>query len=202
MKPSFADGCVAGILVGGKSLRMGRTKATLPLADGRMLVERIASVAREAGAWVKEIVILGRCDQLPESLASLPVLADPVPEAGPLSGLCALLEYAGPRWGLLLACDMPLIEPLLLERLHPSLDPQHDAVAFRRGDQDGWHACCAMYHPRLLPSALEELNRGRRSLHGLLASARVATLEPAQGEQQMLMNLNTPQDYDRLLQGS
>ena len=39
--------CVAGVLVGGLSTRMGRPKATLPHADGHTLVEHVAGVVRQ-----------------------------------------------------------------------------------------------------------------------------------------------------------
>ena len=191
--------CVAGILVGGRSARMGRPKATLPLPDGRWLVEHVAGVTRQTGRWIDEIVIVGQCEGLPASLADARRLADAEPGAGPLAGLCSLLEYAGLRWSLLLACDMPLLEPKLLERLCTAASPKYDAVAFRLTDQPkSWHACCALYHPRLLPVAVQELRQSSRSLQNLLATARVAALDPVSGEQRMLMNLNTPEDYDRL----
>lgn len=197
--PSF----VAGILVGGQSLRMGRPKATLPLADGRTLIEHVVDAVRRARAGVGEIVLLGQGVSLPASLADLRVLADVEFRAGPLGGLCSLLAHAGDRWGLLLACDLPLVRPVLLERLFAAVDPAHDAVAFRRPDRpDSWHACCALYHPRLLPAALQELHEGRRRLQRLLAEARLCGLDPAPEEQRMLLNLNTRQDYDHLLRSA
>ncbi len=191
--------CVAGILVGGRSTRMGRPKTALPLADGRTLVEHVAEVASRTGRWIEEVVILGQGPPLPESLAVLPILADVKPGAGPLAGLCALLRHAGQRWCLLLACDMPLLEPSLLERLAAAVTPDCDAVAYRRADRPGsWHACCALYHPRLLPASLVELKQGKGSLQKLLASTRLIAIDPDPGDQRMLVNLNTPEDYERL----
>jgi molybdopterin-guanine dinucleotide biosynthesis protein A len=191
--------CVAGILVGGRSARMGRPKATLPLPNGRALVEHVAGVALRTGRWIDEVVILGHCETSPAGLAGLTVLPDTESGAGPLAGLCSLLEYAGERWTLLLACDMPLLEPMLVERLYATVHHECDAVAFRRPDRPNtWHACCALYHPRLLTVAIRELRQGRRSLQGLLATVRVAGLDPTPEEHRAMMNLNTPQDYDRL----
>jgi molybdopterin-guanine dinucleotide biosynthesis protein A len=178
---------------------MGRPKGALPLPDGRVLVEHVAGVARRTGRWIDELVILGSCEELPAALAGVRVLADATPDAGPLAGLSSLLEYAGERWGLLLACDLPLLDPILLEHLCTAVRPECDAVAFRRTDRPNtWHACCALYHSRLLPVAIQELRHGSRSLQNLLATVRALGLDPVPAEQQMLMNLNTPQDYDRL----
>jgi molybdenum cofactor guanylyltransferase len=191
--------CVAGVLVGGQSSRLGRPKALLLLADGRTLVEHVVSVARQQSEWIERVVFLGTCADLPATMTELPMLEDALPQGGPLAGLCPLLENAGRRWGLLLACDMPLLQPPILERLRRALRAEHDAVAFQRSDRpETYHACCALYHPRLLPAARHELRHGKRSLQGLLAMARVGALTPTAAEEKMLTNLNTPADYDRL----
>lgn len=180
---------------------MGRPKATLPHSDGRTLVEHVVSVARRQSPWIDEVVILGQCPGLPLAFAGLRVLEDARPNGGPLAGLCSLLEYAGQQWGLLLACDLPLLKAPLLERLHDAIGPEHDAVAFRRlHRRAAYHACCALYHPRLLPAALHKLGQGKRSLQGLLVDARVAVVAPTPAETEMLTNLNTPADYARLRQ--
>lgn len=190
--------CVAGILVGGQSRRMGRAKATLPLAAGHTLVEHVVNTALNCGRCIDEVLILGQCPDMPASLAKLHVLADAQAAAGPLMGLRSLFEYAKDRWSLLLACDMPLLSPVLIERLLAAARPDIDAVAFRGADK-AWHACCALYHPRLLPAAIEELRNGRRSLQNVLATARVVSLNVNPEEERLLTNLNTPGDYDRLL---
>jgi molybdopterin-guanine dinucleotide biosynthesis protein A len=191
--------CVAGILVGGRSTRMGRPKALLPLLDGRRLVEHVADVAGRLTPWIEETVILGCGLELPRSLGGLRRLADQEPGAGPLGGLCALLGYADMRWSLLLACDLPRLQPALLKRLFAAAGADSDAVAFRRSDRpDSWHACCALYHPRFLPAALRELQHGRRCLQTPLASEAVATLEPSPEEEHMLADLNHREDYDFL----
>ena len=179
---------------------MGRPKAMLPLPGGQLLVEYVAGVVMEAGRWLDDVVLLGSSKSLPDSLADLPVLADAEPGAGPLAGLASLLQFAGKRWSLLVACDLPLLELRLLERLHAALRQDRDAVAFRRTDQStAWHACCAFYHPRLLPDVRCELGKGNRSLQNLLAKARAIALHPTPDEERMLLNLNLPDDYDRLL---
>jgi molybdopterin-guanine dinucleotide biosynthesis protein A len=191
--------CVAGVLVGGLSTRMGRSKVTLPHPEGGTLVEYVVRIARQHSGWVDEFVLLGRCADLPTSLAPMRVLDDPCSSGGPLAGLCSLLEYAGERWALLLACDMPRLQISPLERLHSAAKSEQDAVLFRRPDRAGtYHTCCALYNPRLLPAALHELRHGRGRLQGALTAGRIRALKPTAAEEQMLTNLNTPEDYARL----
>jgi molybdopterin-guanine dinucleotide biosynthesis protein A len=51
----------------------------------------------------------------------------------------------------------------------------------------------------LLPAVIDELNKGRRSLQNVLETARVVSLDVNPEEERLLMNLNTPGDYDHLL---
>lgn len=194
--------CVAGILVGGTSSRMGRTKAVLPWRDGRTVIECIADAVLRSGSWIEELVLLGRCADLPPALADVRTLPDSRPGTGPMNGLVRLMEYAGRRWSLLLACDLPLLRPALLKRLCAAMREGSDAVAFQRLDQPAnWHACCALYHPRLLPAAVAELETGRGRLQSLFHAARVTTIKTTPRHELLLTNLNTPGDYERLLDG-
>jgi len=60
------------------------------------------------------------------------------------------------------------------------------------------HACCALYHARILPVAIRHLNGSRRSLQRLLADVRACTIDPDPGQTAALVNVNTPRDLDRL----
>jgi molybdopterin-guanine dinucleotide biosynthesis protein A len=189
--------CVAGVLVGGRSRRMGCSKALLALPDGRTLVEHVAGVASEVA---QEVVILGRLDSIPAALARYPILPDAKPNGGPLAGLCSLLVYARERWALLLACDMPLLTTGVVERIRAQAGPDTDAVAFWQDDRrQVYHACCAFYHPRILPEASDELTAGKGSLQNLLRRVRVAALVPEAEETCQLANVNTPEDLARAL---
>lgn len=180
---------VAGVLIGGQSRRMGSPKALLPHGAGT-LIEHVVSVAGKAA---EEVVLLGGTANLPESLVGYQRIADDVPGQGPLGGLCTLLRYAGDRWALLLACDMPGISA---EAIQPLVDAAHaemDAVAYR--DESAWHPCCALYHPRLLALAQEELY-GARSLHALLRQVRTAAAVPSVEMERALTNVNSREEWE------
>ena len=187
--------CVAGVLVGGQSRRMGSSKALLTLPDGGTLVEHVAGVASEVAS---EVVILGE-SSLPAALSRYRILPDAKPNGGPLAGLCSLLEYARERWALMLACDMPRVSAGVIGRVLTKASPDTDAVAFWQDDRrEVYHACCALYHPRILPTALEELTAGKGSLQNVLRHIRVAALLPESREACQLANVNTPEDLASL----
>lgn len=200
--------CVAGVLIGGRSRRMGRAKALLPHPIGGTLLEHTVHVAHEVTG---EVFLLGQFESLPPALADLTRLPDAREDhasteglessagLGPLAGLCSLLGVAGDRWALLLPCDMPNVSVSLLTRLLVRASDAVDAVAYvREGRADGYHACCALYHPRLLPAVLDELEGSGRSLQALLDRSRVKAIQPNGEDRLMLTNVNTPGDYERV----
>lgn len=120
---------VGGILVGGGSRRMGRSKALLEW-QGATFVERIAATLRAA---VPEVVLLGSATGLPVSLGHLPLVADPPGPQGPLAGVLAALDFRpGFAW-LILTCDQPLLTAATLDWLIAGRRPGRIAVLPRLG---------------------------------------------------------------------
>lgn len=106
------DTTMAAILVGGKSSRFGRNKALAKIGD-QSLLECVMTVANKV---TREVVLVGGrgSDYTWTQLTHVP---DLVPGLGPLSGLHALGQ-AFPRHSiLLLACDMPFLDAVILETL-------------------------------------------------------------------------------------
>lgn len=191
---------IAGVLVGGRSRRMGQPKALLPHPNAGTFVEHIVAEARQV---VSEVFLLGLQTSLPVSLRDLPWLPDVRENSGPLAGLCSLLNLASNRWVLLLACDLPLLGASVLHQLVMRASPEADAVAFAyedsatrsAGSVAKWHACCTLYHSRLLSIAQRELVQGRGSLQQVLRSVRLTTLQPNDEHAQQLCNVNTTEDF-------
>ncbi len=107
LKPLYA-----GILIGGKSSRMGSPKALLKAGEAT-LVEK---VFRTVGRHANRIYLLGS-GPLPAALADEERIADPPGFEGPLAGLMAAHRFApGADW-LIFAVDMPNISDAYVERL-------------------------------------------------------------------------------------
>lgn len=78
----------AGILVGGRSLRMGQPKQTLALHGCSLLAHQQATLAKVA----EEVVVVGE-GPLPPDVAPMPILPDPPGPGGPLAGMLAALRW-------------------------------------------------------------------------------------------------------------
>lgn len=102
----------AGILIGGKSRRMGRSKHLLKVGAQTWLEKVVATVR----PFAKEVVLLGD-GQIPPQLKSLTVLPDARGFPGPLAGMIAALRWAPLVSWLFAACDLPLIAPWAVQWL-------------------------------------------------------------------------------------
>jgi molybdopterin-guanine dinucleotide biosynthesis protein A len=114
----------AVILAGGKSSRMGRDKAWLPLDSQTLLARQIELVRGLAPA---DIFISGRADTDYRSLGC-PVLTDEFADAGPLAGIAAGLKAASAPLILVLAVDLPHMSADVLERLLAASEPERGVV--------------------------------------------------------------------------
>lgn len=115
------DRISAAVLAGGRSRRFGETDKALADLDGRPMIrhvaERVAPVA-------DELVVNCRASQRPalaDALEDAPLTprfaVDDVRDQGPVYGLRTALRAAAGRTAVVVACDMPDVDPALLDLL-------------------------------------------------------------------------------------
>jgi molybdopterin-guanine dinucleotide biosynthesis protein A len=180
---------VAGVLLtGGASRRMGSDKAGI-VVSGETLAVRSARVLSAV------------CDPVIEvgpSVSGLPAVQEDPPGAGPLVGLLAGVGALGnPRTVLLLACDLPFIEPALLELLRdwPGTGTVIPMV------EDRAQYACARYGASALEAARLALRSGVLSLHALAHSQSEYLTEAEWGDvvsADVFADVDTPDDLRRL----
>lgn len=147
------------ILCGGRSTRMGRDKGTLPFGDETML-DRIVRIARSITA---DVIVVARRDQpVP---AGTRAIHDPVENLGPLAGIAAGLAASTTDLNIVVACDMPLVNPRVLERLTTMIGAHDACVAVVDGHTS---ALCGIYRARIAPYAQALLASGERRVMRLL----------------------------------
>ncbi len=145
-------GLVGVILAGGQSSRMGQEKARVQLA-GRTLIEWVSAALKTV---CSQLLVVGGSAELADLAVAVPV-ADAVGGAGPLDGLVAALR-AAQHDILVVACDMPFLQPVLLQGLISSAAPQADAVVPLK---DGlYEPLVAVYRFSCLRHFEEALSRG------------------------------------------
>lgn len=142
-----ARAAVCAVLAGGRSARLGRPKATAPLAD-RPLISYPIAAAREAGL---DVMVVAKPDsELPE--LGVPVVHEPAAPHHPLCGIVAALrELRAPI--VALGCDMPFVPAELLAYLAALPEP---AAVCDAGEQ-GLQPLLARYEPSVLPELARAL---------------------------------------------
>ena len=182
----------AALFAGGRSRRMGRDKALLPL-KGALFLDRIMA---ELAEFDEKLLSVGEADRYAGAYPGWRHIPDSRPGCGPLGGLCAVLEACGSDALVVVTCDMPLYRAELGRWLCGRLEEPWDAVV--PAAPDGIHPLCAVYRKRSLPALERCLREGERCLQSALKRLRVRYPDAA-GRREMLCNINTPEEYRDLL---
>jgi molybdenum cofactor guanylyltransferase len=190
-------GRVAGlgaiVLCGGKSRRMGRSKAWLPFGD-EALLQRVVRRLSEA-AW-PVVVVSARDQELPALPEDVRVTHDLAEDRGPLQGIAAGLSALSGHAdaAFVSATDAPFVEPALVRHLFALMGQDHDAVVPRA--EGHYHPLAAVYRCSVKPEVDRLLAADRRRPFFLFERVRTLVVDEALlGDARALRNLNTPDDY-------
>ena len=191
---------LGAILAGGASRRFGSPKALATVA-GHAIIERVGDALAEA---VDRVVLITNDPGLYAGL-HLPTRPVERPGAGPLAGLQTALRWAmdeGRAGALVVACDMPFLDPRALRLLvdgAATAASQLDAAAFGAAGDGARPPLCAYFAVSCLPAVERALAGEDRSVRALLASVATAWVPAAEVARfrdpaAMFFNVNTPDD--------
>ncbi len=204
------------ILAGGQSTRMGRDKAFVEVG-GRPLIERVLERVQQVAT---ETIIVTNS---PQQYAHLParLVPDVVRGKGPLVGIYSGLQAARHGLAVVVACDMPFVQPDLL-RFMLAQSPGHDVVIPHTGvsappralhdrpqagptaKMRGLHPLHAVYRRTCLPVIEKLIDSDDLRVIAFLAAVRVRYLEPDEiarfdPRRQSFFNVNTPAEWEQAL---
>jgi molybdopterin-guanine dinucleotide biosynthesis protein A len=175
------------VLVGGRSTRMGRDKATLQYSDKPQAV-----AAYELLTTFCAKVFLS-CRQGQTALNGLPAIHDVVENMGPMSGiLSAFAAHPDKAW-LVLACDLPFLTEATIRHLIGQRDPSRLATAYRGAHDGKPEPLCAIYEPVVAERLREFVARGDPCPRTALAELAVPLLDLP--EARALDNVNQPHEF-------
>ena len=159
------------ILAGGKSRRMGREKGLVEF-HGKPLIQYGISLLSKFADRI--LISTGNSNYLEFGWETVP---DEISGQGPAAGLAATLKYSTTPWNLVLACDLPFLEPELIINLFTkagnslAVIPVHDGV---------FEPLAALYHKDLSPVFEASVYSGNLTLHKILANCKVQYFDAAQ----------------------
>jgi molybdopterin-guanine dinucleotide biosynthesis protein A len=186
------------ILAGGQSRRMGTNKALLRLTpDSPTLIEQVVAVTAPLGPALL-------VTNTPEVYAflGLPMVPDARPGTGALGGLYSGLRAARAPYNLVVACDMPFLQPALLGYL--AAQPREYEVLIPRWQEPGrakpqLETLHAIYSQSCLPAIEAHLDAGDLRMVSFFPDVRVRYVDEPELRQvdptlHSFRNLNTPDE--------
>jgi len=187
------DPVTAFVLAGGKSSRMGEDKAFLKLG-GQTLLDRALELAKTVAS---SPLIVGSEAKF---AAFGRVVEDVYTERGPLGGIQAALTRTCTELNLMVAVDLPFLQPSFLNYL-VSRSRETKAVVTVPMVEGTLQPLCAVYRRGFADVAERSLLAGRNKINPLFAEVETAIIEPEEWKrngfaEEMFRNLNTQQDWE------
>ena len=188
------------ILAGGKSSRMGRDKAMLPVGDQR-LIELVIQRIRPS---VERLIVIGSVHNTRQlhDLQADAVLMDLKPDHGPLMGIYTGLMHTETPLNLFVPCDMPWVEGRLIDRL---VEACRDGIEFVTSlhPMEGIQPFPLLCHVKACRTIGTLLNRGERALQVLLRQPGAQLITVNEPELwRSFTNVNTLADYAKLTEAA
>ena len=196
------------VLAGGRSRRMGKDKALLPLGNGQSLLLKTIQIAQ---LLATEVVVVTPWPERYRDLlpASVTFIKEPSPPsnslapplcAGPLSGFAYGWQTVSSDWCLLLACDLPYLESAVLQDwwnwltayLNETKNSPTPMASLTSGPK-GWEPLCGYYHRRCIASLTQYLQSEQNSFQSWLSQMPIVPYPSV--PKQMLFNCNKPADW-------
>jgi molybdenum cofactor guanylyltransferase len=202
----------AVILAGGNGRRLGAEKALLEFENRPLIcwtaeklllvVDEVVVVARDAAHAERLQEVISNFDLQPES--GIVFTWDRVPGFGPVAGLSAGMKKARGDFAFATGCDLPFLNPQVIERLFELVDGDevgHDAVVPVQPNGFFEPLHCVYHREKMLSACERALQRAERRIHAPLQELCVRRilvdlLRPIDPDLLSFFNLNTRDDLE------
>ncbi len=186
------------ILAGGKNSRMGTDKAFLEM-NGCRLIDRTVGLFRRLQFGEILIVTNSPLSYLDQRVT---LVTDILKNRGALGGIYTGLFFAAHEKSFVCACDMPFLNAAFISYMIDRAD-NYDIVVPK--STDGLQPLHSIYDKKCLPAIKNLLDHERLKIADFFKGLRVLTIEhdilrTFDPEGKMFFNINTPADFQNLLQ--
>jgi molybdenum cofactor guanylyltransferase len=176
------------VLSGGKSSRMNQDKG-LVVFDKSTLIE---TVIQKFKGFANEIIISSNSSTY--DYLGYQVIADEIPEIGPMGGIYSYLPKSKTDYNFVVSCDMVLLEPQIIHGIISRIvDNQVIVGQYAEGF---YEPLCAVYHKSVLPIIQNAIGRKDYSLQNLIKCAKSLTIniESQNWNKSNFFSVNSPND--------
>ena len=178
-------GLAAVLMMGGRSRRMGRQKAHLPMGGGFLWERQYAFLSTLADPVFRSVAY--------SEADGDGVLVDKSPSPGPLAGIAAALSTMAGEWLLVLAVDIVGVTRPMVEELYRHRVPGGVVQARFHGQAQ---PLLAVWHRDVRPMVHDALARDRRAVREVLERVPVRIVDFPAVWEDAAAHLNTPRDLD------
>jgi molybdopterin-guanine dinucleotide biosynthesis protein A len=179
------------ILSGGKSTRMGTDKGFLMYEDKRFVEHSIEALK----PLVSNVIIVS--DNEDYDAFGLKRIEDVIKNSGPLAGIYSGLKHASTVYGLVLSCDIPLINSEVLKKLIDAVDPDSEVIQIESQGKN--MPLIALYKKSCEPIFLKLLNQGERRLQFAVNQCKVKHVLLTGEDGLFTKNINTPEQLKAII---
>jgi molybdopterin-guanine dinucleotide biosynthesis protein A len=180
------------VLAGGRSSRMGRDKALLPVG-GRTMIEHVVDQLRPHFAEI--LVSAGEPERY--TFLGLEIAVDHKPGLGPMAGVASALARSRHEVNFVVSCDLASVPVDLMSRLLREARTGADVIVPVTANSH-YEPLFAVYRRRVRPLLERALEGGARKLDSIYDGCETRTM-PLRADE-VLRNINTAGDYRRLIE--
>jgi len=191
------------ILCGGRSRRFGKDKALLTI-DGVPMVRRMAG---RISPVVDEIIIAARDPAQHESLAAISaipdgaeVVCDHVLGYGPVAGILAGLSASKSEYSICLACDLPYVNPDVIDALFGCAKANNSDVAIPKHPDGVLEPLHAVYGRSMVGACRDAMGEEEHTIRGAISLLDDVLFVPVESlrrfdpDLRTFLNVNYPED--------
>lgn len=182
------------VLAGGKSMRMGHDKGAVNW-HGKQQRYYMADLLRP---YCNTVALSCRAEQRDEIDPAYAVLEDTFIDLGPYGAILSAFRENPDQALLVIACDLPLMDPNTLQYLVSNRNPSSLATAFQSGFDDFPEPLITIWEPKSYPVLLAWLAQGYSCPRKVLINSDVNLLQVPNPD--ALTNVNTPEDAEKVKQ--
>lgn len=181
------------ILAGGKSSRMGKNKALLPIL-GKPVIQH---VAKTLSRCTEEVFVIAN-NPSDYSFLKLPIYPDRYVHIGPLGGMESALYHIKADCYVFAACDMPFLNTDVYNILLSKLE-SYDAVIPIYNQYE--HPMCGIYRNSIFHQVQTQIRKNDLKLKRLLDQIQVNYIDTYEGIpndviKKHFFNMNYPSEYE------
>ncbi|MEA3323689.1 MAG: molybdenum cofactor guanylyltransferase [Euryarchaeota archaeon] len=191
------------ILCGGRSRRFGKDKALLS-TEGVPMVQRMAGRISQV---VDKIIIAARDSAQRESLAAISaipdgaeVVCDSVIGYGPVAGILAGLRASKSEYSICLACDLPYVNPDVVDALFGCAEANNGDVAIPKHPNGILEPLHAVYGKSMVRACRDAIGMEEHTIRGAMSSLERVVFVPTEllrrfdPDLRTFLNVNYPED--------